>query len=187
MKIGYCRVSTDDQETALQVDALEKWGCDSILKDEGRTGRTMTRPALQKLLAELQEGDTLAVWKLDRLGRSVIDLMHLLSKLQAQGVEFVSLTEGIDTNTAGGRMFYAMLAAMAQYESEVISERTKAGQAAAKRRGKHLGRPPTLTPHQEKEAHRMHHEEGRSMKEIARHFNVGYTPIRKACGRYVAK
>ena len=181
-KIGYCRVSTDDQETALQVDALERAGCDRIYRDEGKTGRTMSRPALQELLGDIEEGDTLTVWKLDRLGRSVVDLIRLLDDLRAQGVEFASVTEGIDTNTAGGRMFYAMLAAMAQYESEIISERTKAGQAAAKRRGKHIGRPSALTPYQLTEARKMH-DKGQTMRDIARHFNVDYSAVRRACGR----
>lgn len=181
-KIGYCRVSTDEQETALQVDALERAGCDRIYRDEGKTGRTMSRPALQELLSELKAGDTLIVWKLDRLGRSVVDLIRLLDEIRANGIQFASLTEGIDTNTAGGRMFYAMLAAMAQYESEVISERTKAGQLAAKRRGKHIGRPPALTSYQQQEARRML-SEGQTMRDISRHFNVDYSAVRRACGK----
>lgn len=180
--IGYCRVSTDDQETALQVDALNRAGCQRIYTDEGRTGRNMARPALRQLLEEIREGDTLTVWKLDRLGRSVVDLMQLLNRLREQGVAFVSLTEGIDTNTTGGRMFYGMLAVFAQFETETISERTRAGQAAAKRRGARIGRPPALTPYQEAEARRMY-ESGTTMRDIARHFNVDYSAVRRLCGR----
>lgn len=135
---------------------------------------------LQNLLVTLERGDTLIVWKLDRLGRSVVDLIRLLDDIRAKGVEFASQTEGIDTNIAGGRMFYAILAAMVKYESEVISERTIAGMTAAKRRGKHIGRPPALTLYQ-REAGRKMHEEGQTMKAIAHHFNVHYNAVRRAC------
>ncbi len=182
MIIGYYRVSTDDQETALQVNALEKAGCEKLYSDQGFSGRTFNRPALQGALKNLQEGDTLIVWKLDRLGRSIVDLMHLLNDLRTKDVAFVSLTEGIDTNTAGGRMFYGMLAVFAEYEADTIAERTRAGLAAAIKRGVKLGRPSALTIHQEELVRKMH-QDGESMKELSRTFDVNYNVIRRVCGR----
>ena len=181
MKIGYYRISTDDQETGLQVDALERAGCDQLYHDE-KSGRTFNRPALQEALASLTEGDSFVVWKLDRLGRSIIDLLHVLNDLRQRDVMFVSLTEGIDTNTAGGRMFYAMLAAFAEYEADTIAERTRAGLQAAKRRGVRLGRPEALTPAQKQQVKKMY-QDGERMANIARAIGVPYHTIRRACGR----
>lgn len=166
----------------MQVNALEHAGCEILYSDKGISGRSFNRPELQKALSALQEGDTLMVWKLDRLGRSIIDLMHLLNELREKGVEFVSLTEGIDTNTSGGRMFYGMLAVFAEYEADTISERTRAGLAAAKRRGVKLGRPSVLTSHQQTQVVKMY-EAGQTMKELSRIFDVNYNVIRRVCGR----
>jgi len=148
MKIGYVRVSDDDQTEALQIDALKAAGCEVVYGDHGVSGSLVLRKGLAKVLAELQAGDTLVVWKLDRLGRSTIHLLMLLDDLRQRGIDFVSLTQGIDTTTSVGRMVYGQLAVFAEFEREQIRERTKAGMAAARRRGKHIGRPKKLTPAQ---------------------------------------
>ncbi|WP_253279852.1 recombinase family protein [Phaeobacter sp. 11ANDIMAR09] len=140
-KIGYVRVSDKDQTEALQLDALQAEGCRKIYTDHGVSGGKVDRPALNALMQELNAGDTLTVWKLDRLGRSTIHLLQILSDLQERGVEFHAITQGIDTRTAVGRMIYGQLAVFAEYERSLISERTKAGMAAAKARGVHVGRP----------------------------------------------
>lgn len=140
-KIGYVRVSDKDQSENLQIDALKLAGCDLIYGDHGVSGSIKTRIGLEEMLACLKSGDTLVVWKLDRLGRSTIHLLQLLSDLRDRDVDFQAITQGIDTTTAVGRMLYGQLAVFAEYERSLISERTKAGMAAAKARGVHVGRP----------------------------------------------
>lgn len=140
-KIGYVRVSDADQSEALQVDALTREGCAKLYTDHGISGAKKHRPALKAMLADLTEGDTLTVWKLDRLGRSTIHLLSILEDLQSRGIHFHAITQGIDTSTAVGRMIFGQLAVFAEYERSLISERTKAGMAAAKARGVHVGRP----------------------------------------------
>lgn len=145
MKIGYARVSTDEQNLDLQRAALESAGCARIFEDHGISGSAARRPGLGEAMAALSEGDVLAVWKLDRLGRSLSHLVGVLDDLGKRGVGFASITEHIDTTTAGGRLVFHMMAALAEFERSVIVERTKAGMSAAKRRGKRLGRPTKLT------------------------------------------
>ncbi|MFV1463169.1 MULTISPECIES: recombinase family protein [unclassified Phaeobacter] len=140
-KVGYVRVSDKDQSEDLQYDALKAAGCEVIYGDHGVSGARTQRRGLDDMLASLDEGDTLVVWKLDRLGRSTIHLLTLLSDLRDRGVGFQAITQGIDTTTAVGRMLYGQLAVFAEYERSLISERTKAGMAAAKARGVHVGRP----------------------------------------------
>jgi DNA invertase Pin-like site-specific DNA recombinase len=140
-KIGYVRVSDKDQTENLQIDALRAVRCDVIYGDHGVSGVVTKRQGLDEVLDCLEEGDTLVVWKLDRLGRSTIHLLQLLSDLRERGVDFQAITQGIDTTTAVGRMLYGQLAVFAEYERSLISERTKAGMAAAKARGVHIGRP----------------------------------------------
>lgn len=140
-KVGYVRVSDKDQSENLQIDALRAAGCDVIFGDHGVSGVITNRCGLDDMLASLDAGDTLVVWKLDRLGRSTIHLLQLLSDLRDRGVDFQAITQGIDTTTAVGRMLYGQLAVFAEYERSLISERTKAGMAAAKARGVHVGRP----------------------------------------------
>ena len=140
-KIGYIRVSDADQSEALQVDALTKAGCVKLYRDHGISGAARARPALDQMLEDLKEGDTLTVWKLDRLGRSTIHLLQILDGLRDRGIHFNALTQGIDTSTAVGRMIFGQLAVFAEYERSLISERTKAGMKAAKARGVHVGRP----------------------------------------------
>src|SRR5450631_3851720 len=135
MKYGYARVSTDDRNPALQLAALKRAGCKTIFKDEGLSGATAKRPALLRCLKTLQTGDTLTVWKLDRLGRSLRDLITMLDDLRACGVKFHSLTEAIDTTTPTGRAMWQMIGVLAELERSLISERTRAGVKAAHRRG----------------------------------------------------
>ncbi|PCJ89744.1 MAG: DNA resolvase [Hyphomicrobiales bacterium] len=135
------RVSDRDQSEALQIDALKSAGCEVIYGDHGVSGKITKRAGLDELLATLQAGDTLMVWKLDRLGRSTLHLLTLLDNLQKRGIDFHAITQGIDTRTALGRMVFGQLAVFAEFEREQISERTKAGMAAAKARGVHVGRP----------------------------------------------
>ncbi|MCG3267166.1 recombinase family protein [Yoonia sp. I 8.24] len=135
------RVSDADQSEDLQIDALMAAGCVTLYTDHGLSGAKTHRPALQAMLDDLDAGDTLTVWKLDRLGRSTLHLMTILEDLQQRDIHFHAITQGIDTSTAVGRMIFGQLAVFAEYERSLISERTKAGMAAAKARGKHVGRP----------------------------------------------
>lgn len=145
MLIGYARVSTLEQREDLQVDALKKAGCERVYTDHA-SGSRASRPELDRMMEALREGDVLVVWKLDRLGRSVQNLVELMNRLHAMGVEFRSLTEGMDTTTPGGTMIFGMFAVMAQFERDLIRERTMAGLQAARARGHRGGRPPSSTP-----------------------------------------
>lgn len=143
MMIGYGRVSTGDQDLALQVDALKKYGCEQLYLDKA-SGKKMDRPELMAMLRNLREGDTLVIWTLDRLGRSLTELVNIVSQLNAKGINFVSLMQKIDTTSAFGELTFHFFAALAQYERTLIVERTNAGLAAAKARGRVGGRPPAL-------------------------------------------
>lgn len=145
MKYGYARVSTDDQNPALQLAALKRAGCNKVFKDEGLSGATTKRPALLRCLKTLQPGDTLIVWKLDRLGRSLRDLIAMLDSMRDRGVKFRSLTEAIDTVTPTGRAMWQMIGVLAELERSLISERTRAGVKSAQRRGVKFGRKPILS------------------------------------------
>jgi len=145
MKYGYARVSTDDQNPALQLAAVQKAGCKTVSKDDGLSGATTKRPALLRCLKKLEHGDTPIVWKLDRLGRSLRDLITMLDELRARGVKFRSLTEAIGTDTPTGCAMWQMIGVLAELERSLITERTRAGVAAAKRRGVKFGRKPKLT------------------------------------------
>lgn len=145
MLIGYARISTEDQNLALQWDALTRAGCERIFQDEGLSGIATQRPALAEALATLRPGDVLVTWKLDRLGRSLAHLIDIIARLGESDIGFRSLSETIDTTTAGGRLLFHVMGALAEFERALISERTRAGMAAAKARGLHVGRPPKLT------------------------------------------
>lgn len=145
MLIGYGRVSTADQELALQLDALRAAGCEKVFTDKA-SGTKADRTGLAEALVYAREGDCLVVWKLDRLGRSMKGLVDLAADLEARKIDLRSLTEGIDTRTAAGRFFFHVLAAMAVMERELILERTKAGLEAAKRAGRVGGRKRVMTP-----------------------------------------
>jgi len=176
VKYGYARVSTDEQNTALQLSALKKAGCKKIFKDEGISGATTKRPALTHCLKKLRSGDTLIVWKLDRLGRSLRDLITMLDELRAQGIKFQSLTEHIDTETAAGRAMWQMIGVLAELERSLIAERTRAGVKAAKARGVKFGRKPKLTPKQIKHARELRAQDT-PVQEIADLLQVGRSTI----------
>ncbi len=140
MKIGYARVSTQDQTAALQLDALRAAGCERIF-EETASGANADRPGLADALAFARPGDVLVIWRLDRLGRSLRDLIDLAADLREREVELCSLQEAIDTTTAGGKMLFHIMAALAEFERNLIQERTKAGLASARARGRKGGRP----------------------------------------------
>jgi DNA invertase Pin-like site-specific DNA recombinase len=152
--IGYARVSTEDQNLALQLDAIKKAGCDKVFTDKA-SGARLVRPGLNDALSHLRAGDTLVVWKLDRLGRSVKGLVDLVNALEAREVHFRSLTDGIDTKTPAGRFFFHIMASLAQMERELIVERTRAGLAAARKLGRVGGRKRRMTDSKIKAAHRL--------------------------------
>ncbi len=143
MKIGYIRVSKQEQNEALQRDALKEAGCEKYFSDK-ITGSTFERKGLEELLAFVRAGDTVVVWKLDRLGRSLKDLIETLNLLKDRGNDFVSLTEKIDTTTPGGKLIFHLMGALAEFERDLIRERTNAGLAAARVRGRVGGRPRRL-------------------------------------------
>jgi DNA invertase Pin-like site-specific DNA recombinase len=148
MKIGYARISTDEQSLALQRDALMAADCAEVFEDRGVSGIATRRPGLEVPLARIASGDVLVVWKLDRLGRSLPHLIETVTQLGARGAGFASLSESIDTTTAGGKLVFHIMGALAEFERSLIVERVTAGIAAAKKRGKHVGRPRKLTPEQ---------------------------------------
>ncbi|ACQ67735.1 DNA invertase [Candidatus Williamhamiltonella defendens] len=144
MLIGYARVSTQDQNLALQIEALTKAGCKKIFEDKSSVSRAQ-RPGLVKVLEILREGDTLVVWKLDRLGRSVKNLVDLVGELHKQNIQFKSLTDAIDTGTASGRFFFHVMASLAEMERELTVERTRAGLEVARQLGRKGGRKRKMT------------------------------------------
>jgi DNA invertase Pin-like site-specific DNA recombinase len=144
MLIGYARVSTQDQNLELQIDALTKAGCKKIFDDK-ISGSRAERPGLTKALEMLREDDTLVVWKLDRLGRSVKNLVNLVSELHKQGIQFKSLTDAIDTGTPSGRVFFHVMASLAEMERELTVERTRAGLEVARQLGRKGGRKRQMT------------------------------------------
>lgn len=146
--VGYARVSTVEQNLDLQIAALTAAGCAEILTDQGLSGADFQRPGLRKALRHLKSGDMLVVWRLDRLGRSLVDLIQTVNGLSKRGCEFRSLTESIDTSSSGGRLVFHMMGAMAEFERAIISERTKAGMEAARARGSRIGRRCSMTVEQ---------------------------------------
>ena len=187
MKYGYARVSTDDQNPALQINALKRAGCTAraIFKDEGISGATAQRPALLRCLKTLQAGDTLIVWKLDRLGRSLRDLIHMLDELKHRGVKFRSLTEAIDTDTATGRAMWQMIGVLAELERSLITERTRAGVKAAQKRGVRFGRRPKLSPPQVAHARQLI-DSGQRVQDVASLLSVGRVTLYRALLREAA-
>lgn len=176
--IGYARVSTGDQDTALQLDALKRAGCDKVYQDVA-SGVRVDRPGLAEALAYVREGDTLVVWKLDRAGRSMKHLVEMIADLEAKGAGFRSITESIDTTTSGGRLIFHVFGALAQFERDLISERTRAGLTAASERGRMPGRKPVVTPEKLEKAKQLM-EGGLTVKEAAGRMKVGKTALYKA-------
>jgi len=178
MKIGYCRVSTDDQNPDLQLAALKRAGCKRIFTDKA-SGAHVKRPQLTQCLASLQAGDMLVVWKLDRLGRSLRDLIALLDDLKARDIAFRSLTEAIDTTTPTGRAMWQMVGILAELERSLIQERTKAGRAAAQARGVKMGRKPLLSASQVAHARTLL-EQGERLVHVAQLLSVSRRTLERA-------
>jgi DNA invertase Pin-like site-specific DNA recombinase len=181
MKYGYARVSTEEQNPAMQLAALKKAGCAKLFKDEV-TGAHVKRPALTRCLNTLQPGDTLIVWKLDRLGRSLRDLIHMLDGFKQQGIKFKSLTEAIDTETPTGRAMWQMIGVLAELERSLITERTRAGVKDAQRRGVKFGRKVKLTADRLSHAHKLI-DRGRTPSEAAKIVGVGRSTLYGALQR----
>lgn len=181
MKIGYARVSTQDQSLDLQIDALKKMGCERIYEEKA-SGKRDDRPELHKMLDSLREGDTVVVYKLDRISRSTRHLIELVESFEEQGVEFVSLEDQIDTTTPMGRFFFRMMASIAELERDILSERTKAGLKAARARGRVGGRP-RVDPDKIQIALRMYDSKDYTLSEIKKATGIGSTTLY----RYVNK
>ncbi len=171
MLVGYTRVSTSDQNDNLQRDALKKVGCTKIFSDTV-SGSIKERPELSKAMAMLRAGDTLVLWRLDRWGRSLQDLISNASELEKMGVGFMSLTESIDTGTPAGKMIFHIFGALAEFERNLIIERTNAGLIAARARGKFGGRPRTVNMNKIKHAIKLYHEGETGIKEICEVANI---------------
>jgi DNA invertase Pin-like site-specific DNA recombinase len=182
--IGYARVSTEEQSLALQLDALRAAGCSELFEDHGVSGTSTQRQGLWTALATCEPGDVLVAWKLDRLGRSQLDLVNLVEDLKRRSVGLKVLTgEGaaIDTTQPHGRLIFGVFAAMSEFERELIRERTAAGMKAAKRRGRHVGRPARMTAERVAAARQlMAGPPERTAKEVAAALNVGYSTLRRA-------
>jgi DNA invertase Pin-like site-specific DNA recombinase len=171
MLIGYARVSKDDQDTTAQVSALKAAGCERIYLEKASGGR-WDRPELHRLLDQLRKGDVLVVWKLDRMSRSLRDVLILMERLAEGKAGFRSLTEAIDTTTPAGRMMMQMVGAFAEFERAMLKERTKAGLDAAREEGRVGGRRPKLTPQQQLEIRKMVSRGGKTAADAARLFKV---------------
>ena len=169
--LGYARVSTADQDPSLQHDALKAAGCLKLFTDK-TSGALDRRPQLDRLLDQLRPGDTVVVWRLDRLGRSLRHLIALSEDLGEWKVGLRSLSESIDTTTANGRLFFKIMGSLAEFERDLISERTKAGLAAARARGRKGGRPPVMTPQKVKVARQMYASRDHTVDEIAKTVGV---------------
>jgi len=178
MLIGYARVSTQDQNLDLQLRALTDFGCVKIFKEK-ISGKNKDRPELNSLLSQLRPGDTIVVWKLDRLGRSIKDLIHLVELFKSNDVNFVSVTDSIDTSTAMGRFTFNIFASLAQFEREIIRERTNAGLSAARAKGRKGGRPSGLSKEKVKIAEQIKvlFDSGRDIADIKETFKVSQATI----------
>ena len=174
--VGYARISTAEQSLALQLDALSAAGATRVFEDRGVSGAKAERPGLADAMAYLREGDTLVVWKLDRLGRSMTHLLAVVADLEARGVGFRSLTEAIDTTTPTGRLVFHIFGALGQFERDLIRERTGAGLAAAAARGRRGGRPVAATPEKVARARRLI-AQGLTVREAAARVRVGKSAL----------
>jgi len=179
MIVGYARVSTQDQSLDLQNDALRTAGCEEIFSEK-ITGKQRERPELQNCLRMLRKSDVLVVWKLDRLARSLKDLVELITELEAKQVGFRSITEAIDTTTAGGKLVFHIFGALAEFEHNLIRERTLAGLAAARARGRKGGRKPSMSSSDIQKAAAMLSDPKITKTEVAQHFGVSRMTLNKA-------
>jgi DNA invertase Pin-like site-specific DNA recombinase len=176
MKIGYARVSTIDQNLDLQIDALKAFGCEKIYKEHA-SGKSALRPELENVLKALRAKDSLVVWRLDRLGRNLQDLIRIVSELEGQGIAFASLSENIDTVSASGRFIFNIFAGLAEFERSLIRERTHAGLKAARARGRVGGRPAKLQGKDLAMAKALMQDKTNNVTDIAKRFNVSRTTL----------
>ena len=174
MKIGYARVSTQDQKLELQTTELQKYGCEKIFKE--KKSAVKERTELDKMIGQLRAGDQVVVWKLDRLGRSLRHLVNLINQFKELGVQFISLNDNIDTTTTQGRLMFNLFATFAEFERELISERTKAGLVAARARGRKGGRKPGLSKEGKQKAwnalHMLRTQKDMSVQDIQRELKI---------------
>ena len=186
MLIGYARVSTNEQDTTAQAFALKAAGCERIFREKATGGR-WNRPELQRLLDHLRKGDVLVVWKLDRLSRSLRDVLMIMEQLAEAKAGFRSLTEAMDTTTPAGRMMMQMVGAFAEFERAMLKERTKAGLDAAREEGRVGGRRPKLTPQQQREIRKMVSKGTKTAADAARLFKVHPATVSRLLARSYAK
>jgi DNA invertase Pin-like site-specific DNA recombinase len=182
MLIGYARVSTTEQNLDLQTDALNRAGCEKLFTDT-TSGARSERPGLGQTLQHLRRGDTLVVWKLDRLGRSIRHLIDTVGQLQERKVGFRSLQESIDTTTSGRKLVFHVFAALAEFERDLIRERIRAGLDAARARGKKGGRPPKLDQKKRAQSLTLHKDKSNTINAICRTLRIG----RSTLYRYLAQ
>lgn len=178
MLIGYARISTDDQNLALQKDALTKAKCKEIFEDTA-SGSKAKRPGLQAALHRAREGDTLVVWRLDRLGRSLKDLLELVSHLEERGIGLNSLHESINTSSPSGKLIFHIFAALAEFERNLIRERTQAGLQAARARGRKGGRPKALDSDKRALVVKLYHEKKHTVKRICEMMEISKPTLYK--------
>lgn len=186
MRIGYARISTQEQNLDLQKDALEGAGCEKIIVDRA-SGKNAQRPGLQTIQTILRRGDELVVWRLDRLGRSLKDLIEWMAYLEKEGVSFLSLQEAINTGTPTGKLVFHLFGALAEFERNLILERTRAGLAAARARGRKGGRPPTLNAEQQQMVYELYQSRKHPIKDLCSMFGISkptlYKYVRAAAQR----
>lgn len=180
MKIGYARVSTVDQNLDMQIDALKKAGCEKIFSDKA-SGVRADRQGLNDAFEFCREGDSLVVWKLDRLGRSLKDLITTVTTLHTRKIGFVSLQENIDTTTSGGKLVFYIFGALAEFERDIIKDRTNAGLQAARARGRQGGRPKKLNSRQIAMAKKLMKDETNQIKDICATLNISKTTLYRYC------
>lgn len=180
-RIGYARVSTDDQNLDLQRDALKQAGC-SVVYEEAASGKNAIRPELELCRKALRAGDALVVWRLDRLGRSLPDLVQIVAELEKDGIGFESLTEKIETESVAGKLVFHVFAALSEFERNLIRERTQAGLAAARARGRCGGRKPKLDEKQVKEIKALLRDPDIQVADVARQYGVSRTTLYKHVG-----
>ncbi len=185
-RIGYARVSTDDQHLDLQRDALKQAGC-SVIYEEAASGKSSVRPELDQCRKALRTGDALVVWRLDRLGRSLPDLVQIVADLEQRGVGFESLTEKIETGSAAGKLVFHVFAALAEFERGLIRERTLAGLSAARARGRTGGRKPKLDAQQVREIKALLRDPDIQVAEVARRYGVSRTTLYNHVGAVVPR
>ncbi len=183
--IGYARVSTAEQSVQMQIDALLKFGVKKKdIYHENMSGVKKNRPQLQAAMRRLRKGDVLVVWKLDRVARSINNLLELMKDLEDRGIKFRSITEGVETETPTGRLILVVMGALAQFERDLIVERTRAGVAAAKERGVKFGAKKTLSDDHMPKIWKMVREEGISQKEVAKKYKVSAQTIWRRLKEY---